>query len=298
MPSSATRLRPTLPLLLSFPTRRSSDLRSTSVTCLAMCRPTSGCASSVCRGTPCTTSAPTTRTAPPSCSAPRRPASRPNSSSRAYARKDRKSTRLNSSHLVISYAVFCYSITPHPPTTPLFPYTPLFRSPIHLGHMLGYVQADIWVRFQRMQGHTVHYVCADDTHGTAIMLSAEKAGITPEQFIAGIRQERSEEHTSELKSPCNLVCRLLLLDYAPPSHYSSLSLHAALPISDPPRSHAWLCAGRHLGALPAYAGAHRALRLRRRHARHRHHAQRREGRHHARTVHRGHTPGKIGRAHV
>jgi methionyl-tRNA synthetase len=70
---------------------------------------------------------------------------------------------------------------------------PFANGPIHLGHMLGYVQADIWVRFQRMQGHTVHYVCADDTHGTAIMLSAEKAGITPEQFIEGVRHEHMRD---------------------------------------------------------------------------------------------------------
>ena len=70
---------------------------------------------------------------------------------------------------------------------------PFANGPIHLGHMLGYIQADIWVRFQRLQGHTVHYVCADDTHGTAIMLSAEKAGITPEQFIEGVRVEHHRD---------------------------------------------------------------------------------------------------------
>ena len=52
---------------------------------------------------------------------------------------------------------------------------------------MGYVQADIWVRARRMAGDTVHYVCADDTHGTPIMLAAEKAGVTPEAFIAGIQ---------------------------------------------------------------------------------------------------------------
>ena len=50
---------------------------------------------------------------------------------------------------------------------------------IHLGHLVEYIQTDIWVRFQKMCGHEVHYVCADDTHGTAIMLRAEKEGITP-----------------------------------------------------------------------------------------------------------------------
>jgi methionyl-tRNA synthetase len=70
---------------------------------------------------------------------------------------------------------------------------PYANGPIHLGHMVGYVQADIWVRFQRMQGHEVHYVCADDAHGTPIMLAAEKAGVTPEAFIAGIRKDHEKD---------------------------------------------------------------------------------------------------------
>ncbi len=70
---------------------------------------------------------------------------------------------------------------------------PYANGPIHLGHLLGYIQADIWVRFLRMQGHTVHYVCADDAHGTGIMLSAEKAGITPEQLIEGVRVEHHRD---------------------------------------------------------------------------------------------------------
>jgi methionyl-tRNA synthetase len=70
---------------------------------------------------------------------------------------------------------------------------PYANGPIHLGHLLGYIQADIWVRFQRMQGHTVHYVCADDAHGTGIMLSAEKTGITPEALIEGVRQEHHRD---------------------------------------------------------------------------------------------------------
>jgi len=70
---------------------------------------------------------------------------------------------------------------------------PYANGPIHLGHLLGYIQADIWVRFQRMQGHRVHYVCADDAHGTSIMLSAEKAGISPEQLIEGVRKEHHRD---------------------------------------------------------------------------------------------------------
>ncbi len=64
---------------------------------------------------------------------------------------------------------------------------PYANGPLHLGHLVGYIQADIWVRARRMRGDTVHYVCADDTHGTPIMLAAEKAGTTPEAFIATIQ---------------------------------------------------------------------------------------------------------------
>lgn len=60
---------------------------------------------------------------------------------------------------------------------------PYANGAIHLGHMLEHIQADIWVRFQRMRGHEVYFVCADDAHGTPIMLNADKLGITPEQLI-------------------------------------------------------------------------------------------------------------------
>jgi len=70
---------------------------------------------------------------------------------------------------------------------------PYANGPLHLGHMVGYLQADIWVRFQRMQGHEVHYVCADDAHGTPIMLAAEKADVTPEAFIASIQQQHEKD---------------------------------------------------------------------------------------------------------
>ena len=64
---------------------------------------------------------------------------------------------------------------------------PYANGPLHLGHMLGYIQTDIWVRAQRMMGNEVHFVAADDAHGTPIMLAAEKAGMTPEAYIAQIR---------------------------------------------------------------------------------------------------------------
>ena len=65
---------------------------------------------------------------------------------------------------------------------------PYANGPLHLGHMLGYIQTDIWARAQRMMGHEVHFVSADDAHGTPIMLAAEQAGKTPEAFIADIRK--------------------------------------------------------------------------------------------------------------
>ena len=64
---------------------------------------------------------------------------------------------------------------------------PYANAPLHLGHMLEQVQTDIWVRFQRSRGHHCRYVCADDAHGTAIMLSAEKQGVTPDAHIANIK---------------------------------------------------------------------------------------------------------------
>src|SRR5205807_301862 len=140
---------------------------------------------------------------------------------------DRKSTRLNSSHLVISYAVFC--LIPRPPKSTLFPYTTLFRSGKEelygtargicvrhcgaLDNLAGDRRAHIGRRDRRLRaqssqlGHvSVHHQRLDLQHGRL----------------------RSEEHTSELQSPCNLVCRLLL-DTATTEIYT-LSLHDALPI--------------------------------------------------------------------
>lgn len=66
---------------------------------------------------------------------------------------------------------------------------PYANGPIHLGHMLEHIQTDIWVRFQKLRGNICTAVCADDAHGTAIMIKAEQNGITPEQLIDGVRQE-------------------------------------------------------------------------------------------------------------
>ena len=66
---------------------------------------------------------------------------------------------------------------------------PYANGSLHLGHLLEQVQTDIWVRFQKSRGHQCIYICADDAHGTAIMLTAEKLGITPQQQIDDIKQE-------------------------------------------------------------------------------------------------------------
>ena len=70
---------------------------------------------------------------------------------------------------------------------------PYANGSIHLGHMLEYIQTDMWVRFQKMRGNQCIYVCADDAHGSAIMLRAEKEGITPEQLIANVQAEHSSD---------------------------------------------------------------------------------------------------------
>ncbi|MCG8995441.1 methionine--tRNA ligase [Laribacter hongkongensis] len=72
---------------------------------------------------------------------------------------------------------------------------PYANGAIHLGHMVEHIQTDVWVRFQKMRGHECHYVCADDTHGTPIMLAAEKQGITPEALIARVRDEHLADFT-------------------------------------------------------------------------------------------------------
>jgi methionyl-tRNA synthetase len=72
---------------------------------------------------------------------------------------------------------------------------PYANGPIHIGHMLEYIQTDIWVRFQKQRGHQCHFVCADDTHGTPIMLKADREGITPEQLIAQVGKEHLADFT-------------------------------------------------------------------------------------------------------
>ena len=70
---------------------------------------------------------------------------------------------------------------------------PYANGSIHLGHMLEHIQADIWVRFQRMRGKEVHFICADDAHGTPIMPKAQQQGISPEDMIANMSVEHQKD---------------------------------------------------------------------------------------------------------
>ena len=80
----------------------------------------------------------------------------------------------------------------HPRTLFVTTALPYANGAFHIGHIMEYIQADIWVRFMRMRGHEVHFVCADDTHGAPIMIAAEKAGVTPQEFVASIASGRKQ----------------------------------------------------------------------------------------------------------
>lgn len=71
---------------------------------------------------------------------------------------------------------------------------PYANGPLHFGHIIEAVQCDVWVRFQKLRGHDVIYVCAEDTHGTPVMIAAQKAGVTPEEFIARITEEHRRDY--------------------------------------------------------------------------------------------------------
>ncbi len=98
---------------------------------------------------------------------------------------------------------------------------PYANGAIHLGHLVEYIQTDIWVRFQKMRGHEVHYVCADDTHGTPVMLRAQSEGITPEVLIARVVEEHKRDfagflvefdnyHTTHSEETRRLACDIYL----------------------------------------------------------------------------------------
>ena len=70
---------------------------------------------------------------------------------------------------------------------------PYANGPIHLAHMLEYIQTDIWSRYQKLRGHECHYICADDAHGTPIMLKAQQLGMAPEEMIAQVNKEHQQD---------------------------------------------------------------------------------------------------------
>ena len=70
---------------------------------------------------------------------------------------------------------------------------PYANGPIHIGHLVEYIQTDIWARFQKLRGHVCHYVCADDAHGTPIMLRAQQDGISPEELIERVGIEHRKD---------------------------------------------------------------------------------------------------------
>ncbi|MDO6774204.1 methionine--tRNA ligase [Shewanella sp. 10N.286.52.C2] len=98
---------------------------------------------------------------------------------------------------------------------------PYANGPIHLGHMLEYIQTDIWSRYQKLRGHECHYICADDAHGTPIMLKAQQLGITPEEMIAQVQKEHEQDfadfninfdnfHSTHCKENCELASDIYL----------------------------------------------------------------------------------------
>ena len=130
--------------------------------------------------------------------------------------------------------------------TTALPYT---NGPIHAGHLLEHVQSDIWVRYQRLRGNECIYVCADDTHGTATMLKAERDGVDPEVMIEGMRQEHVRDfkgfhidydnyystHSEENRELCELIYGRLVEcrpDLSPGTWSSSTTPSANMFLAD------------------------------------------------------------------
>ena len=70
---------------------------------------------------------------------------------------------------------------------------PYANGSIHMGHLVEYIQTDIWVRYQKLQGHNCHYVCAADAHGTPIMIKAREANISPEKLVTSIAKKQHQD---------------------------------------------------------------------------------------------------------
>ena len=88
---------------------------------------------------------------------------------------------------------------------------PYANGSIHLGHLVEYIQTDIWVRYQKLRGHNCYYMCADDTHGTAIMVNAKKQGHSPEELI----KRRKEEYNNFIQNPDDKINDFFNCQYKP-----------------------------------------------------------------------------------
>ena len=126
----------------------------------------------------------------------------------------------------------------HLPRKRLFVTTalPYANGSFHVGHIMEYIQADIWVRFQRMLGHEVHFVCADDAHGAPIMLKAESEGVTPQGLVARIAAERPKylngyhiafDHWHSTESPENVELSSRLVTVSPKTTTAPVSAGVA-----------------------------------------------------------------------
>ena len=82
---------------------------------------------------------------------------------------------------------------------------PYANGPLHLGHIIEALQTDVWVRFQKLLGHEARYVCAEDTHGTPIMIKAQSEGITPEALIARVAAEHRADYQGFLVGHASLL---------------------------------------------------------------------------------------------
>src|SRR5215216_3412894 len=99
---------------------------------------------------------------------------------------DAKNTAFNRSFSYTGSSIFVRRIL----VTSALPYA---NGDIHIGHLVEYIQTDIWVRFQKLTGNRCLYMCADDTHGTAVMISARSAGVSEAEFIAGMQQAHERD---------------------------------------------------------------------------------------------------------
>src|SRR5262245_2215096 len=231
MPSSAGYSVALSPTRRSFPTRRASDLCSPTGTAKRSVPSTSGVNGADTRASPSAVRSSSARTVPSAAhGVTKRPKCR-TSTSCFGPRKDRKSTRLNSSHLGISYAVFCWLLGGPLPDASVFPDTTRFRSLLSDWNGEAVRAFDVgreWRGHEGIPERSAFLVGEDGTVRGAWRYETAEVPDFDELLRAA---QRSEEHTSELQSLRHLVCRLLLATRWPSPRRVGLSRHDALPIS-------------------------------------------------------------------